>query len=53
MVANNHMWLLSTFNVASELLTLYSLMNLNLNPHLWLVAALMGNEALVGKQTKG
>ena len=46
------MWLLSTFHVATEFLTLYNLINLNLNTHLWLVATLLDNEALVGKQTK-
>lgn len=52
MGANSHRWQLSTFNVATEFLTFYNLINLNLNTHLCLVATILHSADLVDKQTK-
>lgn len=52
MVAKSHTWLLKTSNVATEFLTSYNLINLNLNTHPWLVATILDNEALADRQTK-
>lgn len=38
--------------MATEFLTSYNLINLNLNTHPWLVATILGSETLADKQTK-
>ena len=50
MVATSHIWLVSTWNVATLmeelLLNFIVLINLNLSSHIWLVASVLNSTAL-------